>query len=67
METLMAGAAVVEIFLASLGIAMLMATIALRGMLWVMRSARQPQIKLRAVRGAQVALATVPAMVRRSR
>jgi len=67
METIMAGAAVAEIFLASLGIAMLMATVALRGMLWVMRSAGQPQIKLRAVRGTQVALATAPAMARRSR
>jgi hypothetical protein len=67
METIMAGAAVAEIFLASLGIAMLMATITLRGMLWVMRSAGHPQIKLRAVRGTKVALATAPVMARRSR
>jgi len=67
METIMAGAAVAEIFLASVGIAMLMATLALRGILLVMRGAGQPQIKLRAVRGTQVALATVPAMARRTR
>lgn len=67
MESMMAGAAAVEIFLASLGIAMLMATLALRGMFCVMRGAGQPQIKLRAVRSTQPAFASVAAVARRTR
>ncbi|HET9401615.1 MAG TPA: hypothetical protein VFO34_11765 [Candidatus Acidoferrales bacterium] len=67
MEAMMAGTAVIEIFLASLGIAMLMATLALRGMFYLMRSAGQPQIRLRAVRSVQPALAPVAAIARRMR
>lgn len=67
METMMAGAAVVEIFLASLGVAMAMAVVLLWGMFWVMRSAGQPQIKLRSVRGGQPVLAPVAAIARRTR
>jgi hypothetical protein len=37
METLMAAAAVVEIFLASLGLATMFAALALRGAFWLMR------------------------------
>ena len=64
---MMAGAAVVEIFLASLGLALLMATVLLRGMFFVMRGAGQPRIKLRAVRTGQPALAPVAAVARRVR
>ena len=67
MEAMMAGAAVLEIFLASLGVAMAMAAVLLRGMFFVMRSAGQPQIKLRAVRGGQRVLAPVAAIARRVR
>ena len=37
METLMAAAAVVEIFLASLGLAAMFAALAIRGAFWLMR------------------------------
>lgn len=37
MEALIAGAAVAEIFLASLGLAMMLAALALRGAFWMMR------------------------------
>lgn len=67
MNAMMAGAAVIEIFLASVGLAMLMATLALRGIFHVMRGAGQPQIRLRAVRRGQPVLAPVAAIARRMR
>lgn len=39
METLMAGAATLEIFLASLGMAVALGSLALRGALWLMHGA----------------------------
>jgi hypothetical protein len=57
METLMAGTAIFEVFLASLGMSALMATLALRGAFWLMHGAgigRQPTLRLavRTVPGA---------------
>jgi hypothetical protein len=57
METLMAGTAIFEVFLASVGMATLMAMLALRGAFWLMHDAgigRQPTLRLpvRTVPGA---------------
>jgi hypothetical protein len=61
METFMAGAAGVEIFLASVILAVLMAVWAMRGMFWLMQGAGRPaSVRIEVPRG-QLVLARVRA------
>jgi hypothetical protein len=76
MEALMAGTAILEVFMASVGIATLIAIVVLRGSFALMRGAgigRQPVLRLRARPAAPVAhgatggLAHAPAVIARIR
>jgi hypothetical protein len=57
METFMAGAAVAEIFLTSVILAVLMAVWAMRGMFWLMASAGRPVAVRERVVGGNLVLA----------
>jgi hypothetical protein len=61
METFMAGAAGVEIFLASVILAVLMAVWAMRGMFWLMQGAGRPAVVRNRVAGGNLVLARVRA------
>lgn len=61
METFMAEAAVAEIFLASVILAVLMAVWAMRGMFWLMQGAGRPAAIRERVAGGNLVLARVRA------
>ena len=61
METFMAGAAVAEIFLGSVILAVLMAVWAMRGMFWLMQGAGRPAAVRTEVPRGQLVLARVRA------
>jgi hypothetical protein len=59
METFIAGAAVAEIFLMSVILAVLMSMWAMRGMFWLMEGAGRPVVARASVAGGKLVLARV--------